>query len=82
MDSSKILDWGFNGCALVLFCIVVYLIARKEKALCRATATGLLFVFCALMGNPDRFETFKFSYSGVEATARDVIQKGNSPARC
>lgn len=32
-------------------------------------------VFCALIGNPDRFASIKFSLSGIEAKAREIIQK-------
>jgi hypothetical protein len=32
-------------------------------------------VFCALIGNPDRFASIKFSVSGIEAKAREIIQK-------
>jgi hypothetical protein len=46
-----------------------------NKASGKTTLVAVLAVFCALFGNPDRFESFKFSLSGVEGRAREVIRQ-------
>ncbi len=76
MDSSHVLSLLFNGLAVIFFVIVIYSVLFANKALRAATLAAGLAVFCALFGNPDRFETFKFSPSGgVETKAREVIRQ-------
>jgi hypothetical protein len=72
--SKFITDWGFNALALIFFAVVLYsLIWRKASG--NATVAMIAAVFCALMGNPDRFQTMKFSLTGIETSAREVIQQ-------
>ena len=65
----------FNVLALILFAIVVALLWPEKRALGRITAAGLLFVFCALLGNPDRFDTVNFSFNGIQTKAKEVIKQ-------
>jgi hypothetical protein len=78
--AGKWIDWGFNSLAALFFCATLYLIWQNARNIKDAKAgntavAALLAVFCALMGNPDRFQTFKFSFTGIEASARQAIQQ-------
>jgi hypothetical protein len=75
------IDWIFDGLALIFFLATLYLVWINAKNIKDARAgntvvTALLAVFCALMGNPDRFQTMKFSpLTGIETEARKTIQQ-------
>jgi len=76
------IDWAFDGLALLFFCTALYSIWRNARAANtkgekagNTTVTAVLAVFCALMGNPDRFQTFKFSFTGIETSAREAINQ-------
>jgi hypothetical protein len=78
--AGKWIDWAFDGLAVLFFCATLYLIWQNARNIKDAKAgntavAALLAVFCALMGNPDRFQTFKFSFTGIEASARQAIQQ-------
>jgi hypothetical protein len=74
LDTSLIKDWGFNALAITFFGVVLYSLLRTSAPK-NATIAGILAVFCALMGNPDRFETMKFSpLTGFEAKTRELTQ--------
>jgi hypothetical protein len=65
---------------LIFFVATLYLVWQNAKNIKDARAgntavTALLAVFCALMGNPDRFQTMKFSFTGIETEARKTIQQ-------
>jgi hypothetical protein len=75
MDSSHLLDWMFNGFAVIFLLIVICSFVFAKIAFRKAALAALLAVFCALFGNPDRFDTVKFSLGGVEAKAREVIRQ-------
>lgn len=76
INSVSIIGVVFNIFTLAFACIVIYLIFKEKKALGRVTLAALLFVFCALIGNTDRFESFTFSPTGgLVAKARTVIQQ-------
>lgn len=67
-------DWGFDALSLIFFGVVIYsLLWRKASG--NATVAMVAAVFCALMGNPDRFQTMKFSLTGIETSARAAIQQ-------
>jgi hypothetical protein len=55
----SIKDWGFNALALTFFVVGVYSILWTQPFR-NATAALIAAAFCALMGNPDRFQ-MKFS---------------------
>jgi hypothetical protein len=61
--------------ALVFAAIVVYSITWNRGNKTAIAVSALLFVFCALMGSPDRFQSMKFSMTGIETTARQAIQQ-------
>jgi hypothetical protein len=72
--SSLWIEIGFDALTLGLFVSAVILLFLRTK-----TRDAVLLVaggvFCALMGNPDRLATVKFTFTGVEATARQAIQE-------
>ena len=74
MFSRLIKDCGFNILALIFFGVLLYLLLWVN-AVGSATVAVFAAVFCALMGNPDRFQIIKFSLTGVEARAREAIQQ-------
>lgn len=74
MDLSHVMSWLFSGLAVIFFVVAIYSIL-VDKSLRAAMIAGAFAVFCTLIGNTDRFDTFKFSYNGVEAKARAVIQQ-------
>ena len=53
--ASSIKDWGFNTLALILFIVGVYSLLWNQPFR-NATAALIAAAFCALMGNPDRFQ--------------------------
>jgi hypothetical protein len=55
----SIKDWGFNALALTFFVVGVYSLLWTHPFR-NATAALIAAAFCALMGNPDRFQ-MKFS---------------------
>jgi hypothetical protein len=72
--------WMFDIFAVIFFCAVLGLIWQNARNIKDARAgntavVAVLAVFCALMGSPDRFQTFKFSFTGIEASARQAIQQ-------
>lgn len=72
--SMLLTDWGFDALSLIFFGVVIYsLLWRKASG--NATVAMVAAVFCALMGNPDRFQTMKFSLTGIETSARAAIQQ-------
>jgi hypothetical protein len=71
---SLIKDWVFCALAVIFFGASLYLLLF-ERAAASAGIAVIAAVFCALMGNPDRFQSMKFSLSGVETKAREVIQQ-------
>jgi hypothetical protein len=66
--------WAFDALALIFFLAVLYALWTKRPA-GNTSVAAILAVFCALMGNPDQFQTFKFSFTGIETSAREVIQQ-------
>lgn len=80
-NAASWIDWIFDGLALIFFFATLYLVRQNAKNIKDARAgntavTALLAVFCALMGNPDRFQTMKFSpLTGIETEARNTIQQ-------
>ena len=79
MDIAK--DVAFNLFALIFFGVFVagVIASIRSKANLSAAVVAALVIaaaFCALMGNPDRFDSLKLSpVTGIEAKAREVIQK-------
>ena len=65
----------FNLLAIISFIVFVYLIVSKRLSTSGVVTAAVMFVFCSLMGNPDRFQTMKFSLTGVETTARATIEQ-------
>jgi hypothetical protein len=59
---------------LIFFIVVLYSLVWV-KAAKNATVAGFLAVFCSLMGSPERFQKMRFSLTGIEAEAREVIQQ-------
>ena len=53
----------------------LFLLFKEANALGRATLAAALFVFCALIGNTDQFDSFTFSATGVVAKAKNVIEQ-------
>lgn len=74
METQQISGWVFNALALLFFGIVVYLLLWG-KNFGNASLATILAAFCAVMGNPDRFETMKFSISGIETKSREAIRQ-------
>ena len=73
----SIKDWGFNALALTFFVVGLYslLWIRPFR---NATAALVAAAFCALMGNPDRFQ-MKFSlHTGYrnESPQSDLTSRG------
>ena len=55
MVPNSIKDCGFNALALIFFIVAIYLLLWRLP-LRNATAALIAAAFCALMGNPDRFQ--------------------------
>jgi hypothetical protein len=73
--SNLIKDWGFNALALIFFVVALYSLLWT-KAAANATVALIAGVFCALMGNPDRFQIMKFApLTGIETQARAAVQQ-------
>ena len=73
-------DVLFNVLAFALFvvfiCSAIYAV-WFQPAVSGAVVAALLVgaAFCGLMGNPDRFQSMKFSLTGIETKAREIIQQ-------
>ena len=59
----------------ILFASICIYFLFVQKGVGKATLAGTLFIATALIGNPERFQSFKFSLGGIETRARDVIQQ-------
>jgi hypothetical protein len=57
--TKSIRDWGFNALALIFFVVGLYSLLWMQPFR-NATAALIAAAFCALMGNPNRFQ-IKFS---------------------
>src|SRR5947209_4021586 len=73
-------DILFNLFAVIFFLVFVSSAIYAvwfQHAVNGTTVAALLVAaaFCALMGNPDRFQSMKFSLTGIETRAREIIQK-------
>lgn len=73
---NLIKDWGFSVLTVVFFGVSLYLLLFA-KATGSAGVSVVAAVFCALMGSPDRFQSVKFSLSGIETKAREAIQQAD-----
>ena len=71
MERAK--DVVFNLFTILFFGSVLY--SAWLQPSWSTVVPVLAGVFCALIGNPDRFASIKFSLSGIEAKAREIIQK-------
>ena len=74
---NSIKDWAFNALALIFFVIFIYGLLWKQPFR-NATAALIAAAFCALMGNPDRFQ-MKFSLLAgdrSESPRSDANQQG------
>jgi hypothetical protein len=80
-SAASWIDLVFDALSLIFFLATLYLVWINAKNIKDARAgntvvTALLAVFCALMGNPDRFQTIKFSpLTGIETEARKTIEQ-------
>ena len=75
IDEFAKVGYFFDAAGCVLFVILVYLLLRR-KDLRNVTIAGILFVFCTLMGNPDRFKKLSLSLKdGVQTEAWDTIRE-------
>jgi hypothetical protein len=75
VNSDVVISVIFDLIALTCFIILVYSLLRQRVNHSGLVTMAVLFVFSALMGNPDRFQTMKFSLTGVETTARETIKQ-------
>jgi len=66
-------DIVFNALAILFFGAVLYSVWAQSPG--SGTVAVFAAVFCTLMGNADRFETVKFSLTGVETKAREVLRQ-------
>ena len=66
----------FNCLAISFFILTALLVvfAQASSVAGRAGISFICGVFCALIGNMDRIESLKTSFSGIEAKTREIIK--------
>ena len=75
MDAFSVVSYSFDVASLILFAILAYSLLFK-KGVVNVASTSILFVFCALLGNPDRFKKVSVSpKDGVQLEALDTIKE-------
>jgi hypothetical protein len=65
----------FFSLAIVFAIIAVYSMLRNRGNKTGLVTSDSLFVFSALIGSPDGFQSIKFSMTRIETIARQAIQQ-------